>query len=155
MAGRINKVKHIGGAFVLAFHLNGVGFNGNTTFPFQVHIVKQLVLLFTFCYCPSKVQQTVCKGTFSVINMGNNAKISKLLHGRPNVIAQQRYYFAGCSSGFFDRFFMFGGHLRDKSLLTLRQEYYHGNYWKHSARRLPTASCSYGRRERPAFSCVV
>ena len=60
---------------MLIIHLDGVAFNGNSTFALKVHVVQYLVLHFTTGYCTGKFQKPVSQSTFTMINMGNNTKI--------------------------------------------------------------------------------
>ncbi len=59
-----------------------MAFNGDTLFSLQVHIIQYLRLHFPFTDGFCKLQQPVGKCTFSVVNMGNYAKISDVLHVR-------------------------------------------------------------------------
>jgi hypothetical protein len=62
--------------------LDGVGFDGDPSFPFQIHIVQQLILLFPRAYRTGKIQQTIRKGAFAMVDMGYDAKISNVFHPR-------------------------------------------------------------------------
>jgi hypothetical protein len=54
--------------------------NGNTSFPFNIHVVQHLVLLFPFPDGVGSFEQSVCQGAFPMINMGDNAEITDVLH---------------------------------------------------------------------------
>ena len=52
----------------------------NTSFTFQVHIIQYLILHISAFYRIRIFQQTVCQGTFPMVNMSNNTKIADILH---------------------------------------------------------------------------
>ncbi len=58
----------------------GMAFNSDAFFPFQVHIIQNLVLHISFANGIGRLQEAVGQGTFAVVNMGNNAKIPDILH---------------------------------------------------------------------------
>ena len=64
--------------FCLILHLDGVALDCDTALSFQIHIVEHLTL------CDLNrlglLQQTVCQGTFTMVNMCNNAEISYLIY---------------------------------------------------------------------------
>ena len=62
----------------LVLHLDGVALDGDTTFPLQVHVVKHLSL--SNLDGLSLLQQTVCQGTFTMVDMCNNAEISYFIY---------------------------------------------------------------------------
>ena len=80
VSGSVNQVQNIFFAFVHIFHLNGVTFNRDATFAFQIHVVKQLCFFFTGCHSLSGAQKSVGQSAFSVVNVGNNAKVSNVFH---------------------------------------------------------------------------
>ena len=80
MAWRINQVKNILLSLVFVFHLDGVRFDRNPSLPFQIHIVQQLILLFSGSYCSGKVQQAIGKGAFAMVDVGDDAKIPNVFH---------------------------------------------------------------------------
>ena len=96
MARSIDKVEHIGFSFMEIFHLDCMGFDCNPAFAFQIHIVQKLILLFSLGNCSSKIQQTICQGTFTVVNVGNDAKVSDVFHTTPSFIAGQIYEIVFC-----------------------------------------------------------
>src|SRR5580700_10721983 len=53
---------------------------GDSLFSFQVHIIEYLVHHVSVANGMGNLQKTVGKGGFSVINMGNDAKIPDILH---------------------------------------------------------------------------
>jgi hypothetical protein len=62
------------------FHLDGVTFNGYTSFTLQVHIIEHL----TFGYLNGLgcFQQTVGQCRLTVVDVCNNAKVPYLLHNK-------------------------------------------------------------------------
>ena len=78
---RINQVKHIGfPVFCLIIQADSTSFDGNTPFPFDVHIVQNLFFHVPLCNRKSLFENPVCQCGFSVVNMGDNAKIPNLFH---------------------------------------------------------------------------
>jgi hypothetical protein len=67
---------------VLVLDLDGMAFNGNAFFPFEVHIVQDLIHHVTVGYGMGCLQQAVGQGAFSMVYMGDNAKIPDMLHKR-------------------------------------------------------------------------
>ncbi len=80
MSGCVNKIQYIFLTFVFIVHLNSVTLYRNASFTLKIHAVKHLRLqILTFnCFC--KLQQTVCKSAFSMINMSYDTKVSYILH---------------------------------------------------------------------------
>ena len=54
--------------------------DGNTFFTFQVHVIQHLRLHIPVRYGMGKLQQAVCQGTFTVVNMGYDTEIPNILH---------------------------------------------------------------------------
>ena len=63
-------------------HLNGVRLDSNTLLALEIHVVKHLRLHLSLIQSVGSLQQTICQGRFTVVNMGYNAKISNVLHNR-------------------------------------------------------------------------
>jgi len=61
-------------------HLDGVAFDSDTAFAFKVHVIQDLSLGFTFVHRAGKFEQTVGKSALAVINVGDNAKVTYVLH---------------------------------------------------------------------------
>ncbi len=74
----VNEVEHIILTTTLVVHLDGVALDGDATFLFQVHIVEHLPL--GHGNGLRVLQQTVCQRTLPVVDMGNNAEVSYVLH---------------------------------------------------------------------------
>ena len=62
----------------VVLHLNGVALDGDATFLFQVHIVEHLPLGHGDGL--RVLQQSVCQGALPVVDMGNNAEVSNVMH---------------------------------------------------------------------------
>ena len=48
MAGSVDKVQNIHLSMIEVVNLDRMAFNGNATFPFQVHVIKNLCLVIPF-----------------------------------------------------------------------------------------------------------
>jgi hypothetical protein len=62
--------------------LYGVALDSNASLSLEIHIVEQLVLFFALGYRSSRIKQTVSQGALTVIDMGNDAKVSDILHSK-------------------------------------------------------------------------
>ena len=60
----------------------GVAFDGNAAFPFDIHIVQHLILKISFITDTGKLDQPVGQCGLTVIDMGNDAEVSYILHNR-------------------------------------------------------------------------
>jgi alanine-alpha-ketoisovalerate/valine-pyruvate aminotransferase len=60
--------------------LDGMTLNRDPLLPFKVHIVQHLVHHVSITHRMSHLQEAVCQGGFTMIDMGNNAKIPDVLH---------------------------------------------------------------------------
>jgi len=93
---RIDQVKQIFLPVPGIFHLYGMTFDGDSTFPFQVHVIQHLV--FSDGHRVSKLQQTVSQGAFTVVDVSYDAEISNVLHyceRRMGLLSLQIYIFYG------------------------------------------------------------
>ncbi len=81
MSRRIDKIQNI---LLTIFGFigqgNGIAFNGDAAFPFDVHIVQHLILKISFIADTGKLDQTVGQGGLAVIYMGDNAEVSNIFH---------------------------------------------------------------------------
>jgi hypothetical protein len=59
--------------------LDGVALDRDTALTFQIHIVKQLGLHIALTYGVGKLQQSIGQGTFTVVNVRNNAEVAYIL----------------------------------------------------------------------------
>jgi len=57
-----------------------VTLDGNPTLTLQIHIIQYLILCLPGSDRFGKFKQTIRKGAFPVINMGDNTEISNVLH---------------------------------------------------------------------------
>jgi hypothetical protein len=60
--------------------LDGVALDGDSLFPFQVHIIQHLGLHISFGDRMCHFQKTIRQGAFAVVNMGDNTKIPYIFH---------------------------------------------------------------------------
>ena len=72
---------------VVVFHLDCMALNGDATLLFKVHIIKHLPLrhgnsLRVF-------QQTVCQSALPVVDMGNDAEVSDVLHEKVYILLRK------------------------------------------------------------------
>ena len=81
MSGSVNQIEGkrlpIGAGII---KLDSVAFDRDTTFTFQVHIVKGLGHHIPHGDCLGDLKQAVRQGAFTVIYMGNDAKVADILH---------------------------------------------------------------------------
>jgi hypothetical protein len=54
--------------------------NGDTAFPFQVHVVEDLRLQVLPFNSLGELQQAICQRAFAVVNVCNNTEIAYILH---------------------------------------------------------------------------
>ena len=66
--------------FGLVGHLDSVAFDGNSPLPFEVHIVQCLVLHLALSNGSSGLEQAIGQGAFPVVDVGNDAEISDVIH---------------------------------------------------------------------------
>jgi hypothetical protein len=90
MAGGIDKIENIFLSLMGVIDLDGVTLDGDPFFPFEVHIIQHLGLHIPFGDRVGYFQETVRQGTFSVVDMGDNAKIPYIFHWL------QKYANTGC-----------------------------------------------------------
>ncbi len=60
-------------------------FYGNAPLPLKVHIVKHLLLQIALANRSGKLQKSVSQCALAVVDMGNDAKITYILH-RKNLV---------------------------------------------------------------------
>ena len=80
MARCVDQVEHVVFATTLVVHLNGVALNGDAPLPFQIHIVKKLVLLFPVGNGVGSFKEPVGQGAFTVIYVCYYAEIADVIH---------------------------------------------------------------------------
>src|SRR5690606_17266136 len=59
---------------------NSMAFNGNAFLPLQIHIIQHLILHIPCRYRLALFKQAVSQSALPMVNMGNNAKITDILH---------------------------------------------------------------------------
>ena len=74
----VNQVKDIFFTLIVVFHLDSMALDGNTSFLLQIHIIKHLPV--SHLNSVGKLQQAVCQGRFTMVNVGNNAEVAYILH---------------------------------------------------------------------------
>ena len=72
----VNKIEGIS----LILHLNGVGFDSNTTFFLQIHVIQHLILHQALVHSSSIFNQAIRQSGLTMINMRYNTKISYIFH---------------------------------------------------------------------------
>lgn len=79
MSRGVNEIQTVVLAIQTIVHLNGVTLDGDASFFFKVHVVEHL----TFRHLDGLgvFQQTVGKGALSVVDVGNDAKVSDVIQG--------------------------------------------------------------------------
>jgi hypothetical protein len=81
MPGRIDQVQDVLlPVGVVILDLDGMALYGDALFPLQVHIVQDLIHHVPFTDGVGRLQQSVRKRTFSVIDVRNNAEITNMFH---------------------------------------------------------------------------
>ena len=77
MSGSVDKVENVLIAVaVIGVHLDGVALDGNSPFPFQLHIVQDLILHIPLGEGMRHLQQAVGQSGLAVINVGNDAEVA-------------------------------------------------------------------------------
>ena len=66
-------------------HLDGMALDSDTTLALQIHIIQGLILHLAFADGVGVLQQPVGECAFAVVNVGDNAKISNVLHASGRV----------------------------------------------------------------------
>ena len=84
----VNEIQTVVLAIQTIVHLNGVTLDGDASFFFKVHVVEHL----TFRHFDGLgvFQQTVGKGALSVVDVGNDAKVSDVIQGE-EIFGDARY----------------------------------------------------------------
>ena len=80
MARGVDQVQGIGFAIVDIVHLDGVALDGDAFLPFQVHVIQDLIGHLPFGNRSGMLQKAVGQGTFTVVDVGDDAKIAQVLH---------------------------------------------------------------------------
>jgi hypothetical protein len=62
------------------FHLDSMRLDSDASLAFQVHVIEDLGLQVFARYCMGILQQSVCQGTLTVVDMRYYAEISDIFH---------------------------------------------------------------------------
>ena len=77
MPGSVDQVENIFfPVFCLIYSSHGLCLDSNSSLTFQIHIIQYLGLHLSFCQQTGHLNDPVCQGRFSVINMGYNTEIT-------------------------------------------------------------------------------
>ena len=76
MSRRINQIQFVNLTLEIMMKGYRTGFNGDATFTLEIHVIEDLFTKVSFVERISRFDQSVCKCTFTVVNMRNNAEIS-------------------------------------------------------------------------------
>ena len=77
---RIDQIQRVFFPFIRILHLDSVALDGDTPFAFQIHIVQHLVLHIAALDRLRVFQKAVGQRTLAVVDMGNDTKVSDILH---------------------------------------------------------------------------
>jgi hypothetical protein len=77
-----------------------VALNGDTSLLLQIHVIKHLSLRYLYCLC--LFQQSVGNSTLAVVDVGNDTKVSYILHKKSNLRAkvQKKYAYSNRAAYF-------------------------------------------------------
>jgi len=79
MPGSINQIQNIILTLIVMHHPDGMAFNRDAFFAFQIHTIQNLSDLSSFADNMCLFQKSICQSRFSVINMSHNAEIADKL----------------------------------------------------------------------------
>ena len=91
MPGSIDKVEKVLLSFMDIFHLDGMALYCYSSFPLEIHIIEDLVLIFPFRYGLGFLKQPVSQGAFTVVNMCYDAEISDVVHQQSVIKIRCKY----------------------------------------------------------------
>ena len=74
----VDEVEHIVLSVQVVVHLDGMAFDGDASFFFEVHVVEHLPFRHLDGLCA--FEQSVGQGTFTVVDVSNDAKIAYVVH---------------------------------------------------------------------------
>ena len=77
---RIDQIQRVFFPFIRILHLDSVALDGDASFAFQIHIVQHLVLHIAALDRLRVLQKAVGQRTLAVVDMGNDTKVSDILH---------------------------------------------------------------------------
>ena len=101
MSGCVDEVEDIGLAVIcLIIQTDSSCLDGDAPFPFEFHIIQDLLLHITLCDRFCLFEDTVSKGGFSVVDMGDDTEIPDVVQKNiPPFLFRYHYYttfFPGC-----------------------------------------------------------
>ena len=77
MSGSVNQIENILAAVLgLIYRPDCLGFNSDSPFPLQIHIIQDLVLHLPAGKQTGLLDNPVRQGGFAVVNMGDNTKVT-------------------------------------------------------------------------------
>ncbi len=76
MSGCIDQIEFVFYLSMLVTHSHGLHLDSDSSFSFEVHGVKNLLLHLSFLYCVSELKHAVSKGRFSVVDMSDDGEVS-------------------------------------------------------------------------------
>ena len=83
MPGRVDEIQSIDFTIrMLVLHLDGVAFDRDAAFPFQVHIVEGLVLHVALGNRACVLEQSIRKGAFPMVDMRDDTEVAYVFHLR-------------------------------------------------------------------------
>src|SRR5699024_1944544 len=71
----VNHIENIVVAIDFPWHAHGLRFDGDPTFAFDVHVVKELALHIAWRNHIGILQHAVCKSGFAMVNMCDDTKV--------------------------------------------------------------------------------
>lgn len=81
MTGGVDQIKRVLIAVLcLVGQTDGLTLDGNTSLPFDFHVIQDLVLELPGADQTTMLNHTVCESGFTVIDMCDYAKISNVIH---------------------------------------------------------------------------
>ena len=80
MSWSVNQVESVFFAILLIIHLNGMALDGDSPLPLNVHVIQSLLLQFSVGNGPRQVEKPIGQGAFTVVDVGNDAKIPGAFH---------------------------------------------------------------------------
>src|SRR6266567_5007799 len=108
MSGSIEQVQSIAlSGFACVTHHNGMRFDRDPALPFQIHRVKELILLFSLLDRARALKQPVRQRRFAVIDMRNDAEVARELDCHESGTMRARLRWVNCYARTFPSFVPF------------------------------------------------
>ena len=80
VAGCVDEIEHVLLVVVLVSNGDSGGLDGDPTFAFQIHTIKELFAHFAVCDGASGLEHAVSQCALAMVDMGDNAEVTDL-HG--------------------------------------------------------------------------